>query len=201
MKILALGDSYTIGESVDESERWPVQLAKMLSREGIQVGSPEIIATTGWTTSELDAGIQKAAPKGNRDLVTLLIGVNNQYRAESLKAYRSEFELLLRQAIRLADHNPQRVVVVSIPDYGITPFIAGKPDREPAKIAKELDQFNAAAAEIVRRHNVHWVDITPVSRKVGASKEMLAEDGLHPSGKMYALWAEAVLPVARRILK
>lgn len=200
-RYLALGDSYTIGEAVTEDQRWPVQLVQQLADKGIQVAPPEIIAETGWTTGELLEAIDIAKPKGERQLVTLLIGVNNQYRAMEVDEYRVEFEKLLKLSIEFAQGKPEQVLVLSIPDYGLTPFIAKRPERKPKQIAAELDAFNAAAKEITQRHKAHFVDITSVSREYGADKEMLAEDGLHPSGAMYALWTKAALPVAAKILK
>lgn len=201
LRYLALGDSYTIGESVAEDQRWPVQLVKLLGEQRIQVSSPEIIAETGWTTGELLEAIELAQPAGDRHLVTLLIGVNNQYRGMEIEEYRVEFEKLLKLAVNYAQGKSDRVLVLSIPDYGLTPFIAKRPERKPKQIAEELNAFNAAAKAITRQHGAHFVDITSVSRERGSEKEMLAKDGLHPSGAMYALWAEAALPVAAKILE
>lgn len=196
IRYLALGDSYTIGESVRKKKRWPVQLAKLLGKQGIAVQEPHIVAKTGWTTDELAQAIEDEDLDQDYDFVTLLIGVNNQYRGRPVDQYREEFEELLKLAIEFAQGNPHRVIVVSIPDYGLTPFIAEKPDRDPAQIAQELDAYNAAAKSITEQLDAGWVDITPASREHGAKKKMLAEDGLHPSGRMYSLWAEAALPLA-----
>ncbi len=198
LRFLALGDSYTIGESVAESERWPVQLAEQLNQSGIQVAAPEIIATTGWTTDELQDGIEKAAPQGPYELVSLLIGVNNQYRGRSLDEYKIQFEGLLNQAINFAGNNPKRVFVVSIPDYGVTPFAA---DRNPEKISLEIDAFNAAAEAISKRLGVTFVDITPGSREAANDPALVAGDGLHPSGKMYTQWVSSILPVVKTLVK
>jgi lysophospholipase L1-like esterase len=192
---LALGDSYTIGEGVEEHERWPVQLAAALRAGGMPCGPPVIIAETGWTTDELEAGIDAAAPAGPYRLVTLLIGVNNQYRGREASEYAEQLSRLVCRAIEAAGDRPRRVVLVSIPDYGITPFIA-ESERDPAEIARQLDRFNAIAARVAAEHRVRWVDITPLSRQRGALAEMLAEDGLHPSGAMYRLWMRAILPHA-----
>ncbi len=197
---LALGDSYTIGESVKEKSRWPNQLVQQLAKQGLHVARTEIIAKTGWTTDELNAAMDRANPESGRDLVTLLIGVNNQYRGRVVAEYKPEFEDLLLRAIALAEGKPERVIVVSIPDYGLTPFIANKPDRDPKVIASELDAYNLAAKEITLAAKAHWVDITGASRKQGNNKKMYADDGLHPSAKMYALWVREVLPVAEAIL-
>lgn len=196
---LALGDSYTIGEGVAEDGRWPVQLARALRDEGIELADPRIIATTGWTTDELAAAIDAAGPLGTYDLVSLLIGVNNQYRERGVEEYRGQFEALLRRAIGLAGGRADRVLVLSIPDWGVTPFAAAS-GRDRGVIAAELDAFNAAARFACRAAGVAFVDITPVSRARGHEPEMLAADGLHPSAAMYALWAQLVLPVARDLL-
>lgn len=199
MKYLALGDSYTIGEEVPEEGRWPVVLARALRAEGVGLGEPRIIATTGWTTDELSAAIDAAEPLGEWDFVSLLIGVNNQYRGRSLENYRAEFEALLLRAIGFAGGRANRVLVLAIPDWGVTPFAAAS-GRDLAQIARELDAFNADAADICAAHGVAFVDIAPVARGRGAEAAMLAGDGLHPSAAMYALWAEQALPVARRML-
>jgi lysophospholipase L1-like esterase len=199
MRYLALGDSYTIGESVPAQGRWPVQLARALRAEGIAVPDPRIIATTGWTTDELSSAMDMEEPLGQWQFVSLLIGVNNQYRGRSVADYRGEFEALLARAIALAGGRAERVMVLSIPDWGVTPF-AARHEPDPGRIAAELDAYNAAAREISARHGVAFVDITGISRAHGAEPGMLADDGLHPSAAMYALWAQAALPVARGLL-
>lgn len=194
---LALGDSYTIGHGVDEAERWPVQLADQLRGLGIPLADPLIIARTGWTTAELQQGITQRNRIGPFDLVTLLIGVNNQYRGRSAAEYREEFGALLDQSIAFAGGDPQRVIVLSIPDWGVTPFAAG---RDRAEIAAEIDQFNAinraAAADVGAR----YVDVTPISRRAAEDATLLATDQLHPSGAMYAVWVALVLPEAAAAL-
>lgn len=199
LRWLALGDSYTIGEGVAETARWPVLLAAQLRDAGITIADPRIIATTGWTTDELSTGMNAAEPLGRWDLVSLLIGVNNQYRGRSLADYRGDFHALLKRAIVLAGDRPRRVLVLSIPDWGVTPFATAQ-GRDAAQIADELDACNAAAAELCASHGVAWVDITPVSRARGGEPAMLVDDGLHPSAAMYALWADAALPVAAGLL-
>lgn len=193
MRFLALGDSYTIGEGVDPAERWPEQLAATLRARRITIGDPEIIATTGWTTDELAAGIARAAPRGPYELVSLLIGVNNQYRGRPLEEYRQQFEELLGQAISLAGGEPGRVLVLSIPDWGATPFATGH-DRQ--RIAREIEAFNAANRDIADRHRARYVDVTGVSRLAAGDVALIADDGLHPSGLMYRAWAELALPAA-----
>ena len=196
LRYLALGDSYTIGEGVPESGRWPVQLARALRADGVPLTDPRIIAQTGWTTDELDAAIDAVHPLAEYDLVSLLIGVNNQYRGRSVDEYRVQFAGLLERAIGFAQWRRERVLVLSIPDWGITPF-AHEAARDPERIATEIDAFNAAARQICSARGVTFVDITPVSRAHGAEPRMLAEDGLHPSATMYNEWMRLALPVVR----
>ena len=203
VQYLALGDSYTIGESVEADGRWPMQLVAALRADGVVIDDPCIIARTGWTTDELSAAIDAAdavAPLGDDyGLVTLLIGVNNQYRGRDVGEYAHEFAVLLERAIGFAGRRADRVVVLAIPDWGVTPF-AAQSGRDSAAIARELDVYNAAAAKICARRGVAFVDIVPVSRERGAEPAMLADDGLHPSAAMYAEWTRLALPVVRRLL-
>lgn len=186
---LALGDSYTIGESVAENERWPVQLAKALTEKGTAVATPRIIAVTGWRTDNLKNGINIAQIKDKYDLVSLLIGVNNQYQGKSAEDYAVEYEDLLKTAIQLAGGDKSNVFVVSIPDYGYTPF--GAPNQE--KISKELDEFNAINKRITDAYGITYINITDISRKGLEDPELVAEDTLHPSGKQYTLWVKRIL--------
>ncbi|EED38348.1 lipolytic enzyme, G-D-S-L family [Stenotrophomonas sp. SKA14] len=199
LSYLALGDSYTIGEAVAVEGRWPHQLAAALRAQGVDLADPQTIATTGWTTDELDAAIDLASPLGPFDFVSLLIGVNNQYRGRPLDEYRAQFEALLQRAIGFAAGRAERVLVLSFPDWGATPFGAGS-GRDLAGIEIETDEFNAAAEVISTQHNVAFVDITDISRAQGDDPAMIAEDGLHPSARMYALWSERALPVAAHLL-
>ena len=199
LSYLALGDSYTIGESVPEHGRWPVQLARALRNEGVPLADPRIIATTGWTTDELDTAITAQEPLGAHDFVSLLIGVNNQYRGREVDEYRVQFAALLWRAIGFAGNRPERVLVLSIPDWGVTPF-AVKEGRDTARIARELDAYNEAARQACAQRGVAFVDITAVSRARGTETAMLADDGLHPSAAMYAEWTRLALPVAHRLL-
>ena len=195
VRYLAHGDSYTIGEHVAAAERWPVQLVDLLRGTGVAIADPDVIATTGWTTDELAAGISTRAPTGPYALVSLLIGVNNQYRGGDATRYRAEFRALLSQAIGFAGGDARRVVVVSIPDWGVTRFAEG---RDRAHIGREIDQFNAIARDEAGRGGAAWLDITPLSRE--PHDDWLAGDGLHPSGAQYAAWARLALPAARRAL-
>jgi lysophospholipase L1-like esterase len=192
-RFLALGDSYTIGEAVAESERWPVRLAALLRGRGAAVAEPVIVARTGWTTGELTQGLDRADPEGPFDLVSLLIGVNNQYRGLPIDAYREEFGALLRRAIGFAGGRAGRVLVVSIPDWGVTPYAQG---RDQARIAEEIDAFNAVNRKETLRAGARYVDVTPVSRTAAADPALLAPDGLHPSGRMYEAWARLALEEA-----
>lgn len=199
LSYLALGDSYTIGEAVPEAGRWPLQMAGALRERGVDLADPRIIATTGWTTDELALALDLAEPLGQWDFVSLLIGVNNQYRGRSAVQYGVEFRELLERAIRYAHGRADRVLVLSIPDWGAAPFGASD-KRSPATIGAELDVFNQAARDICARHGVAFVDITPVSRARGSEAAMVAEDGLHPSAAMYTQWTELAVPAAQRLL-
>lgn len=194
---LALGDSYTIGEAVPAAARWPAQLVQQLRARGVAIDDPQLVAVTGWTTDELSAGVDAADLTPPYDLVTLLIGVNNQYRGRSAGNYRGEFVRLLHRAIGLAGSRASHVLVVSIPDWGVTRF-AREQGRDAASIAHALDVYNAIARDETTRAGARWVDITPISRR---HPELVAEDGLHPSAAQYTLWTAATLPVAAAVLK
>lgn len=201
-RYLALGDSYTIGESVSESERWPNQLVTKLRADKLfaprfkAITSPDIIARTGWTSGELTAGITQAKPKGPYNLVTLLIGVNNQYRGYSSDGFRRELKLLIKKAIAYAGKQPSHVIIVSIPDWGVTPFANGR--NTGGKVSKEIDFFNKINKEEAALAGVGFVDITPISRKAPVDAALVAPDGLHPSGKMYGEWVDLILPLVRK---
>jgi lysophospholipase L1-like esterase len=206
VRYLALGDSYTIGESVGESERWSMQLASLVesspqftksiggNRRGVEV---TIIARTGWTTDELWDGTQAQEISPPYDLVSLLIGVNNQYRGLDIEEYRKSFVFLLNKSIEYAGGDANRVIVLSIPDWGVTPF-AG--DRDSKKIADEINQYNAVNRAETEKASAHYIDITPISREAVNDPALIASDGLHPSAKMYAEWARLALPVVMEIL-
>lgn len=195
---LALGDSYTIGEKVPAAENFPTQTQALLQKEQISFAAPRIIAKTGWTTDELETGIiaaEAASPLlPSYDFVSLLIGVNNQYRGRPVTEYRPGFEALLQKAIRYAGNRPGHVVVLSIPDWGVTPFAEG---RDRAQIAREIDAYNAANREIALQYGVHYINVTSWTREAAQDPSLLAEDGLHPSGKEYRRWALAVIEFFR----
>lgn len=196
-RYLALGDSYTIGEGVQPADRWPERLAAALRSEGISMDQPTVVARTGWTTQELGEGMDAAVLAPPYDLVSLLIGVNDQYRGRPRAGYEEEFGRMLARAVGLAGGRAGRVLVLSIPDWGVTPFAEGR-DRD--RVREEIDGFNAAARDGALAAGAGWVDVTEISRTRGAEPGMLAEDGLHPSGAMYAEWAALALPAAREML-
>jgi lysophospholipase L1-like esterase len=186
---LALGDSYTIGEKVEARESFPYQVVGLLKEKGFMFQEPKIIAQTGWTTNELQAAIKKANHHRHYDFVTILIGVNNQYRGRKVADYIPEFELLLKQAIQFAGNDTDHVIVLSIPDWGVTPFAE---DRNGKQIAKEIDEYNAANELIASKYKVHYINITKSTREAAKDTSLLTQDGLHPSGKEYSKWAKEV---------
>lgn len=185
---LALGDSYTIGESVLLHESFPYQVVQALRKKDLAFNAPEVIAKTGWTTDELDSAIKEYRFLPKYDFVTLLIGVNNQYRGREILEYKEQLEELLKKAIELAGKK-EHVVLVSIPDYGVTPFAK---DHDTEKIAREIDMFNTVIIALSIQYKVHYIDITPGSRLAKSNPGLVAEDGLHPSAKEYANWAEKI---------
>jgi len=197
---LALGDSYTIGESVKQSESFPYQLQTALKGDNRNVENPKIIAVTGWTTDELQGAIKQAKVTDKFDFVTLLIGVNNQYRGYPLDTYKKEFSELLQTAIGFAGGRKTRVFVISIPDWGVTPF-AKNYSKSAQTIASEIDAFNAAAEQIATSAGVSFTNITPDSRMAANDISLIAGDALHPSGKMYANWVNALAPKILDVVK
>jgi lysophospholipase L1-like esterase len=191
---LALGDSYTIGESVADTDRFPNQVAQLLRNAGIKISDPKIIATTGWTTGNLISALNTNPPQTNYSLVSLLIGVNNQYQGRSIDEYKTEFTLLLNKAIQYAGNKKTDVFVLSIPDYSVTPF-ASHSNRE--KISREIDEFNKVNEEISSQSGVNYLDITGISREASDDSSLIANDGLHPSGKQYKKWAELLAPIMK----
>lgn len=193
VKFLALGDSYTIGESVITNERWPVQLMDSLSARGLEYVDCKIIAVTGWRTDNLKEAIGDAKIKNEYTLVSLLIGVNNFYQGKPVEAYKEEFEDLLHMAIDIAGGVTSRVFVLSIPDYGYTPF--GKNNQET--ITKGINTFNDANEIITKKLGVKYINITDITRRGLVEPDLVAFDGLHPSGKMYAEWVQRIMGEAR----
>ena len=191
---LALGDSYTIGESVKESQRWPNLLADSLTKAGIEVEKPRIIAHTGWRTDELIYAIKSRSYFKQHDLVSILIGVNNQYQGKDLEVFKKEFKVLLDLAIRHSKKGAEGVFVLSIPDYGVTPFAASK---NPSKITREIKLYNTISREICEQKNILFIDITTISREAKTNSSLLADDLLHPSGLMYQQWVSLVLSELR----
>ncbi|MEK9741147.1 MAG: SGNH/GDSL hydrolase family protein [Flavobacteriaceae bacterium] len=187
---LALGDSYTIGESVNENDRWPVQLSKKLNSIGIAFSAPEIIAKTGWTTDELKTGIDNQILNYPYDWVSLMIGVNNQYRNRPIENFKEEFETLIDLALSFNGNNKKRLFVLSIPDWGKMPFAK---NRNQEQISREIDDFNQVIYEICALKEVLFIDITPLSRRVENHPEWIGSDGLHPSGLQYTEWVNEIL--------
>jgi len=195
---LALGDSYTIGEGVLETERFPIRLASLLNEHGYEVDTPRIIAKTGWTTDELSVALDEKEPIGKFDFVTLLIGVNNQYRGRDVENYRKEFVKLLNRVAGYT-HSIKNVIVVSIPDWGVTPFAISK-GRDKEIVSEEIDLYNSIKKEETEKAGARYIYITDISKKAQDDEALLADDGLHPSGKMYSLWVERIFPICETII-
>lgn len=193
---LALGDSYTIGQSVSETDRFPYHTVSLLREQNIKIDNAKIIATTGWTTKNLLDALTATTLPTNYDVVSLLIGVNNQYQGRSIDEYKTEFTLLVNRAIQYANNRPTHVFVLSIPDYSKTPFAQ---NYDTAKISREIAQFNTANKTISQQLGVDYLNITPISLE--SDPELLAGDGLHPSGKQYHRWAELLAPMMQQVLK
>ncbi len=200
---LALGDSYTIGEGLPAADNFPNQTARLLTARGLDVGTPVVIATTGWTTDELAVAIHERAIQETFSVVSLLIGVNNQYRGRTIMNYRDEFLRLLQQAVQFAGGVTERVVVLSIPDWSRTPFAstAEAGQRNPIKVAEEIDAYNEIARRLSTAAGCGWIDITPSTREHAQLPDYLVADGLHPSAKEYALWAERLATEFARVLR
>ncbi|MEZ4699579.1 MAG: GDSL-type esterase/lipase family protein [Rhodothermales bacterium] len=197
MKWLALGDSYTCGEGVGRDEAWPALLSRWLAGQGVTEVETEVIARTGWTSGELLSALDDAAPEGPFDLVTLLVGVNNQYRGQSISSFSADLCSLLDRAVEWAGGAARRVVMISIPDWGATPFADG---RDRRAIAASIDAFNRIAATVARKGGIPWVDITDISRRGATRPAWMAGDGLHPGSPMYAAWVDRIGPAALRAL-
>ena len=184
---LALGDSYTIGEAVLLRKSFPYQAVQLLRNKGLNIVAPEIIAKTGWTSGELIEAINQYKFLPQYDFISLLIGVNNQYRELSIQQYEIELEQLITQSITLTAGKPDHVAILSIPDYSITPFAQSM---NGYKISKEIDNFNNTNRELAFRYKLHYIDITQGTREAKNHPDLIASDGLHPSEKEYARWAE-----------
>lgn len=197
-RYLALGDSYTIGESVDATQTYPQQTVDYLNADSFHFEKPKIIAVTGWTTTNLLNALDASTPDNNFDIVTLLIGVNNQYQGRSLENYKSEFSELLRRSVAYAGGNKSHVIVLSIPDYSVTPFGQA---RDTAKIAAEIAGFNEANKDITRKEEIAYLDITQISKGAKTNAALTAADGLHPSAEQYKRWSTMLAPVIENILK
>ena len=197
LRLLSLGDSYTIGQGVSQADSWPFQLAAALRSDTLSVAQPVIIAATGWTTSDLTTAIANASLDPPYDIVTLLIGVNDQFQGFTEDTYRPSFEALLQQALSFAGNDIRRVIVISIPDYTVTPF--GKVNAQEGS-REALDRFNAINREISTERGVAYIDITPISRLAADDPALIATDDLHPSGKMYTGWVQELLPIVLEII-
>ena len=198
---LALGDSYTIGQSVPETENFPNQVVTLLKKDSLK-GQLKIIATSGWTTDQLKTAIVHAENEGsllvNYDIVTLLIGVNNQYQGRDAADYKSKFEELLQKAVALAGNKANHVIVISIPDWGVTPFGL---TRDPVKTAKEIDAYNIINKQLAQQYEVNYTEVTGYTREAANDNSLLAVDGLHYSGKEYAIWAEKLAEIIKVVLR
>jgi lysophospholipase L1-like esterase len=195
---LALGDSYTIGESVEPHERWPVQLTQRLNDHGIETESAEILAQTGWTTDELDQAMDARSFTRSFDVVTLLIGVNNQYRGRSVTEFGQQFDRILERCFSLSKTGISGIWVLSIPDWGCTPFAK---DRDRDCIRQEIDDFNRETRDRCRQAQAAWVDITDLTRRASNDSRLTAIDGLHPSAELYSLWVDRLYPLVQKSLE
>ncbi len=196
-KYIALGDSYTIGQSVQETQRFPAQTVQLLRNENINVRDPQYIATSGWTTANLISAINMENPAKDFDIVTLLIGVNDQYQRRDTTGYRTLFIEVLNKAVDFAGGRKAHVFVLSIPDYSVTPFV-GEDDK--ARVSMQIDQFNAINKEVTLQNRISYIDITPSTRQAVSDPSLIANDGLHPSGKEYAVWARMLAPLIKKVL-
>jgi len=196
-RFLALGDSYTIGTAVDEKKRWVNELVRLMREDSVQISDPQVIARNGWTTGDLLAALDKEKPRGPFDLVTIMIGVNNQFQGQPIENYRKDLVTLFAAATKLTGGDPRKIVVLSIPDYSAMPFAQ---DKDPEKISAQVAKFNSVLLEETRRARARMVDVTSVSRFAKTNKQLVAEDGLHPSWRLHGVWARLVYPVARPLV-
>jgi len=191
--MLALGDSYTIGESVKISERWPHQLLAELRLFGVSAYDPDYIATTGWTTQDLLIGIEKQLNRDKQyNLVSILVGVNNQYQGIPVSTYEPDLREILENALELVDRDSSKVFMLSIPDYAYTPFGKGK-----EAISKEIDKYNEINKRLAQEYHIARVNITPLSRKGLDDPSLVAGDGLHPSAHQYEKWIRKLWPLLK----
>lgn len=195
---LALGDSYTIGQSVSTADRFPAQTVQLLIEDSLRATSLQYIATTGWTTASLLSAFASQNLIPNYDIVTLLIGVNDQYQGVDSATYRTRFTKCLQKAVQLSANRTARVFVLSIPDYSATPFV---PASDKARVSREIDWFNAINKQVSLQNNIAYIDITPSTRLAATDPTLIANDGLHPSGKEYAVWAQMLAPFIKNALK
>lgn len=195
---LALGDSYTIGEAVPVHKNFPYQTVQLLRKEGHDVAAPEIIAQTGWTANELQNALQGYSFAQKYDFVTLLIGVNNQYRGQQIILYKEQFEALLKKSIDLAGGKKEHVFVISIPDYSTTPFAQ---TGNPQKISKEIDEYNKLSKAICIQYKVPYIDTSDSPGEKKEAANLVAKDGLHPSESEYARWAKKLAGAFGKLLK
>jgi len=189
VRMLALGDSYTIGESVEADQRWPHQFVAKLRLQGVTADEPDYIATTGWTTADLIQGIRNSLDAETKyNLVSILIGVNNQYQGIDIAIYEPELREIIERALKITGNDTYRVFMLSIPDYAYTPF-----GKEDATISNEIDKYNAINKRIVGEFGIAYIDITPLSRLGLTRTALVAGDGLHPSGQQYREWIDLIL--------
>jgi len=201
LSYLAMGDSYTSGSFVSQQESFPFQLVSLLNAKGLSVADPSIIAKAGWTTTQLIQAVKSAEAASLKfDIVTLLIGVNNQYRRYDIDIYRTEFRKLLKTAITLAGGQKSHVFVISIPDWGVTPF-GVQTGRGTDLIAREIAEYNEINKKETVKNEISYTDVTPGSQVVATDLSLTASDGLHPSGKMYKEWVELLAPALLKVYK
>ena len=194
---LALGDSYTIGEGVSESDRWPVQLVEDLKNRGYSIDSLNIIARTSWTTDELVLGLIETPTLPEYDLITIMIGVNNQYKGRSLKNFRDELKVLIELCLKMTAGDFSKVFLISIPDWGVTPYA----DRfDGSLIADEINAFNSEIIQVSQESNIRYIDVTEISRQAAQDSRLLVADSLHPSGLMYTKWVEKIAPIIYEVV-
>ena len=202
LRFLALGDSYTIGEGVPLSEGWPAQLSALLNESGLLMDEPVIVAKTGWTTEELLSSMHAADLAPPYDLVTLLVGVNNQYRKQDIQRYEKEFDTLLTNTINLAGGDSQKTIVLSIPDWSVTPYASDQSDHASLiDVARTLDKYNEINCRLAYRRGCTYVDVTGLTREHKNDPHAWAEDGLHPATLMYTQWARKLQPIVLRLFK